>query len=173
MHKAFHGGVKKLVIIGLASFAVACSTAPKQEHPTANKTAQVAPATAQPTNKVNEKQKLEQKLPNVELTQELLYKLLLAEIAGYRGDLGIAIQNYLAAAKQTRDPRMAERAVRIALYAQDIKSAMIAARLWVDVSPEDVNAHLLLGILNLRQNDLQAATTQLGRTLSLQYRFSL
>jgi tetratricopeptide (TPR) repeat protein len=57
---------------------------------------------------------------------------------------------------------MAERAVRISLYAQDIPSAMTAAKLWVEVSPGDVNAHLLLGLLDIRQGKLQNAVSQLN-----------
>jgi len=40
---------------------------------------------------------------------EFVYKYLLGEIAGQRGDLSLASQLFLDLAKQTRDPRIAER----------------------------------------------------------------
>ena len=48
---------------------------------------------------------------------EFVYKYLLGEIAGQRGDVSLASQLFLDLAKQTRDARLAERAARAAAYA--------------------------------------------------------
>ena len=45
--------------------------------------------------------------PRVELSQEILYKLLVAEVAGQRGHLDISVRNYLEVAEETRDPEVA------------------------------------------------------------------
>src|SRR5258708_3381707 len=48
-------------------------------------------------------------LPNQELTDNLLYEFLLAEIAGQRGNTALSAQAYVDLAKRTRDPRIARR----------------------------------------------------------------
>ncbi|ADE16936.1 Tetratricopeptide TPR_2 repeat protein [Nitrosococcus halophilus Nc 4] len=93
----------------------------------------------------------EKRYPSVELSSELLYQLLSAEIAGQRGQIGYAMRNYLQAAEDTRDPRLAERATRIALFAREIHYATRAARLWVETDPGNRDARqaltsLLLGL---------------------------
>src|SRR5262245_20073743 len=55
-------------------------------------------------------------LPDRSLDSDLLYKFLLAEIAGQRGSYQVAAQAYLDMAKSTRDPRIARRATEVALY---------------------------------------------------------
>ena len=56
--------------------------------------------------------------PESSLSREVLYKLLVAEFAGRRGDTALAYDNYLEVARETGDPRVAERAVRIAMFAR-------------------------------------------------------
>jgi hypothetical protein len=53
-------------------------------------------------------------LPKQDLTGEVLYEFLIAEIAGQRGNLGLSAQAYADLAKRTRDPRVAERATEMA-----------------------------------------------------------
>jgi len=89
-------------------------------------------------------------LPDVNLDADLLFTLLSGEMAGYRGELGIATQQYLRAAKETRDPRVIQRAVRVASYAKSHKQGLEAAQLWVDVEPENQAAQLNLATLQLR-----------------------
>src|SRR5260221_4450057 len=55
-------------------------------------------------------------LPDRTLDSDLLYKFLLAEVAGQRGNYQLAAQAYLEMAKTTRDPRIARRATEVALY---------------------------------------------------------
>ena len=49
-------------------------------------------------------------LPPQDLSPEVLYGYLIAEIALQRGDAGIAAQTFLELARRTRDPRIARRA---------------------------------------------------------------
>ncbi len=99
--------------------------------------------------------------PNLELTEERLYKLLLAEIAGQRGHLDIAVENYLDLARSTRDPEIASRATRIAVYARDDSSAQEAAEIWVELDPENSDAHQVLAVMSIRQGDIEAALKHL------------
>jgi tetratricopeptide (TPR) repeat protein len=104
----------------------------------------------------------------VELTPELLYGLLLAEIAGQRGDLQDAAAFYLEAAKMTRDPRVAERATRIALFARDKGRALASARLWAELDPENMEAQQALVLLLLNEGQQEAALEHLEKLTSAQ-----
>jgi len=77
-----------------------------------------------------------QNLPKVELSSQLLYEFLLAEIAGQRGNLGLATDAYLDLAKMTRDPRLAKRATEVGLYSRKLPQAFEAAKLWHDLEPD-------------------------------------
>jgi len=56
----------------------------------------------------------EVKLPAIPLTDELLYKFLVSEIAGQRGMISVAKEGYMELARQTKDPRVVKRAAEIA-----------------------------------------------------------
>ncbi|WP_455365218.1 tetratricopeptide repeat protein [Kaarinaea lacus] len=85
-----------------------------------------------------------------DIPPHLLYKLLVAEIAGQRGELNLAIDNYIDVAKETSDPKVAERATQIALYAKEYDKALEAARFWVDVEPDNADARRSLASVYLR-----------------------
>src|SRR5512139_4022238 len=53
-------------------------------------------------------------LPRMELTDQMLYQFLLADIAAQRGQPDLAAQLYLELARTTRDPRVARRAAQLA-----------------------------------------------------------
>ena len=99
--------------------------------------------------------------PKIALTEELLYKLLIAEIAGHRGLLDISIQNYLDLARSTRDYRIVERTARIAVYARNDAAALAAARLWVELDPRNPDPHQVLAVMKLRAGDLEQAALHL------------
>lgn len=102
-------------------------------------------------------------LPKIALTPELLYSLLVGEIAGQRGQLGTAIGHYMAVAKMTRDPRIAERATTIAIYGRDAARALEAAKLWIEVDPDSRKAHQILAVLYIRNGQADAALPHLER----------
>src|ERR1700690_819502 len=79
-------------------------------------------------------------LPKQELTEDVLYEYLLAEIAGQRGAIGLSAQAYADLAKHTRDPRIAKRAVEVALYARMPGAALDAARTWYETEPSSMQA---------------------------------
>jgi tetratricopeptide (TPR) repeat protein len=96
-------------------------------------------------------------LPDRTLDQELLFKFLLSEIAGQRGNAQLAAQGYLDMAKTTRDPRIARRAVEIATYARQPGIALEAARIWYEAEKDNPQARQALASLLLTNNKLQEA----------------
>ena len=87
-------------------------------------------------------------LPTQELTEQVLYELLLAEVALQRGNPALAAQTYADLAQTTRDPRIAQRAVEVANFARTPQYALDAARVWHETDPGSVEAlQSLTGLL--------------------------
>ena len=96
-----------------------------------------------------------------ELTGDVLYKLLIGELARHRGDLPLAVENYLAVARETRDAAVAARAAEIAAFSGAPGKALEAARLWSEVDPSSVEARQALASLLIRAGDLDGAIEHL------------
>jgi tetratricopeptide (TPR) repeat protein len=79
-------------------------------------------------------------LPNVLLTPELLFRIVVAEVAQQRGEPATAYAEYLRVTRLTRDPRMARRAMEVALSARAVREAADAAQAWYQISPNDPEA---------------------------------
>lgn len=84
--------------------------------------------------------KIEDPLPEVKLSEDVLYKVLAAEIAFQRGDWQTAFVTALSLAQQTRDPRLARRAAEFALSAKQADEALSAVRLWRTLAPHSDEA---------------------------------
>ncbi|MFP5392122.1 MAG: tetratricopeptide repeat protein, partial [Gammaproteobacteria bacterium] len=126
------------VIVTLSGLLAACASAPTPE---------AAPAVAlgaQGSEEADIAQapqvEPDEKLPNVALTGDLLYKLLKAELEVKEGQWQGPYVTLLAAAQQTRDPRLARRALEVALGARQNQQALAAATLWRELAPESDEA---------------------------------
>jgi tetratricopeptide (TPR) repeat protein len=97
-------------------------------------------------------------LPDVDLSEELLFKVMVAEIAVQRGQPHIAVQTYLELARTTRDPRVAQRATEIAWNARFNSAALEAAGIWLQVDPGSAQARQIIAALLV--NQAQLADTQ-------------
>lgn len=106
-------------------------------------------------------------VPSVELSPGLLYQLLVGEVSAQRGELEMSAHAYHQAALATRDPRLARRATQIAVYAQDFTTGLKAARLWVELSPEALDAQQSLAALLIRAGRADEALTHLEKLLGL------
>ncbi|WP_407279701.1 tetratricopeptide repeat protein [Aromatoleum evansii] len=106
-------------------------------------------------------------LPGQELSARTLYTFLLAEIAGARGEIGVAVQAYADLAQRTRDPRIARRAMEVALYARNMPAAIDAARIWSEADPDSEEARrILAGLLAGGDGQLEQVQAQLARLLA-------
>lgn len=79
-------------------------------------------------------------LPIVNLTPELLYRLMVAEFAVQRGDLELGAELLLRAARDSSDPRLAKRAFQLSMVGRNFVLANQAAQLWALVAPNDPEA---------------------------------
>ncbi len=110
--------------------------------------------------------KAPERLPNEELTEPILYELLVGEIAAQRGDPEMAAKTYIDLAKRTRDPRIARRAVEIANYARMPELALEAARLWHEAEPDSVPALQMVTVYLAAVRRVDEAEPYLKKLLS-------
>ncbi|MBU3537488.1 lipoprotein insertase outer membrane protein LolB [Polynucleobacter sp. UK-Gri1-W3] len=68
-------------------------------------------------------------------TGEAVFEVLASEIAIQRGEAGLAYNTYLEMARQYKDPRLAQRAMEIAIAGGSPDLAMQAAKTWDELSP--------------------------------------
>ena len=103
---------------------------------------------------------------DAELEAALLYDILLGEIAGQRGALDEALVHLLRAAQEARDPRLAERALRVAVFARQPQAALQAAQRWVALDEANLEARQALAALALREGLHDEALEQLDYLLT-------
>lgn len=122
------------------------------------KEGQKPPAASQPASKKHAgEDKVDDPLPSVDLTEDLLFKLLRAELAYQRGDWQLAYVTMLVSAQETRDPRLARRAAEIALSVKQTGEALSAVRLWRELAPHSDEANqFYLGLVVLGENLAEA-----------------
>jgi tetratricopeptide (TPR) repeat protein len=154
----------------------ACSVAPKQSGDVKPGVETGHPADTQIPAMESSEQIQEGELPpadnlldelETDVPPHLLYKLLVAEIAGQRGELNVAIENYADVARETRDPTVAARATQIALYAKEYDKALEVANLWVTVDPDNSDARQNLASIYLQLARPIDAVAQYEKMLTL------
>jgi tetratricopeptide (TPR) repeat protein len=105
-------------------------------------------------------------LPGVELSEELLFKMMLAEVALQRGQSHIAVQTYLELARETRDPRIAQRATEVAWNARFNSAALEAAGIWLQADPGSARARQFIAGLLVNQARLADAQPHLEKWIA-------
>ena len=109
----------------------------------------------------------EPQYPNVALTPNILYDFLVGEIAGQRGYLDTSVTALSRAAMETHDPRLAERATLVALYAKNYPEGLKTANLWVALQPKNLEAKEALAEILLQLKRMPEAEQQLQQILAL------
>jgi tetratricopeptide (TPR) repeat protein len=114
-------------------------------------------AQANGTAAKSESAKLLPGLPAVELTEQIMFKLILAEVALQRGQPQIAVPALLELARETRDPRLAQRATEIAWNGRFTDAALEAASIWLRAEPANTRARQVFGAILVSQQKLDTA----------------
>lgn len=99
------------------------------------------------------------------LFQESFYKTVVAELAGFRGNYPEAAQNFYEAAQLSFDPRLAERAFQVALFAKLPNLTLLAAQLWIYLAPNDPEAQQAMVTASLRKGNTEHASQYIETVL--------
>ncbi len=148
------------LILTLSLILSACATAPDIGSKNGSEKNQSSNSNGEPFNEKPGDFELENDTANI------IYRVLIAELSVQRGDANVASEYYLDAAKQSKDPRVAARAVRIANFAENKEDALEAAKIWVAAEPDNQEASRILAILYLREDNTEKAQEILSRLLN-------
>jgi len=161
-----HRGLPAAMTVVLMALAggpmTGCATtpaAPRADAAPATEAAAPPAASAAPANGTDA-------LPKVYLGSELLFRLMLAEIAAQRGEAGPAFSEFMTVAQQTRDPRIARRAAEVAINARALPQALDAADLWYRLAPHDVEAEQSYASLLVANGQHERARPLLQRQIA-------
>ncbi|MBI3230380.1 MAG: tetratricopeptide repeat protein [Burkholderiales bacterium] len=161
-----------LAIVTLSGLLMACASAPplapSADKPSANsnanadnKVSSTSSSAAQNSsdsgNDEDSVKSVDSSLPQVELTNEIMFKILGSEFAMQRGQWQTGYVTLQALAQQTRDPRLAKRAVEMALAAKQLNEALTAVRLWRELAPQSDEAAQYFLALTVMHDKLSEA----------------
>ena len=140
-----HPNYKNILIAVLALLVSACATSPS-----GTRQSEVEPV--QEPVQVNR-----QADERYEPVSELMYEVMAGELLGKMGGLEESKEFYSRASKLSDDPEIIERAMRIAIFAKDWPLAIEIAHRWSEVLDGNIEAQQVLGILYLRQGDVDSS----------------
>lgn len=103
---------------------------------------------------------------NSNLTSELMYQILVSEFSAQAGDLGSAYAVALSAARKSKEPKLYERAVDLALRLRKGDLALEAAKAWVQAWPASQPGNRYLFQILVLLNRVAEAQEPLRRDLT-------
>ena len=98
-------------------------------------------------------------------TPQVLYQILLGEVALQRGQHALAARALTEATRQARDAKLARRATEIALFAKEYAVGLDAARAWNELDPSSQRARQLLASLLVAAGRLDEARPRLAELM--------
>jgi tetratricopeptide (TPR) repeat protein len=101
-------------------------------------------------------------------SQETLFALLTAELAGQRNRFDIALGNYVQQANATGDAGVAERAFRIAEYLGAEQAALDSALIWARNAPSNIDAQRAAAVQLARAGRYDESMTYMEQVLQRQ-----
>lgn len=107
-------------------------------------------------------------LPDVALTDRMVYEFLLGDIAAQRGRPELAAQAYLDLARTTRDPRVARRAAQLTFESHQYDLSLEAFQLWQQLEPTSPLAKQMLVSLLLSGGKLEEARPHVIEMLAVE-----
>ncbi len=98
-------------------------------------------------------------------SEETIFSLLSAELAGQRNRFDIALDNYVTQAINTQDPGISERAFRIAEYLGADQAALDTALIWARNAPDDLEAQRAAAVQLARAGRYDDSMTYMEKVL--------
>jgi len=154
-------------LLGLGYAGGAVAQVPEAQTPAAREAASGASTEAAATSKSKGSARTRRPVERSAdfLAAQRVFQILAAEIAAQRDQLGTAAATWLAVARETRDPRAAQRATELALAAPASGRAVEAAELWLELEPAAAEPASALETLWVSSGQLQRAETLIVRQL--------
>jgi tetratricopeptide (TPR) repeat protein len=154
--------VKTAGLVVMPMLLLACASSPSQPLTKKDNLALETKQQEAPKPKATEP---EQYLP---LTPELMYYVLSAEVAGQRGQVGIAVDLYHRAAEMVDSPNLASRSAQVATLSRDQQRINRALERWVEVDPKDADVYIMQAPFLMLKNDYVGAVNAIDKALALE-----
>jgi tetratricopeptide (TPR) repeat protein len=100
-----------------------------------------------------------------ELNADFVYRFLVAEVASQRGDLSTASSIFYELAKREQDPRLAERAAKLAAFGNIGSLTAPAVRLWSELDPDSSEAQQAMIEMLIATGKLEETKPYLAKLL--------
>jgi len=100
-------------------------------------------------------------LPVVPLSEAILYRFLVSEMAINDRYFDLAAGQLISLARETNDPRLMRRAARVAVLAQDNQLLLQITTRWLQQAPDDLEARRLAIVAQLRVGNVDQALADL------------
>jgi len=147
--------LQRSLILASSLLLAACAVVPAQ-------TIDATPAQVILTEKESPKDQ-----PSLPLTAELVYDILTAEIAGQRGEIGIAADLYNNAANLVDSPAVAARSTQIANFTRNQPRINRALERWIEVDPTDADIYIMQVPFLMLKGDYAAVIKHVDTALAL------
>ena len=145
------------VSIPADSTAAAASTTSGASTPTTALPAEAVGAAAQ-SEATEPADEIEIKYGN--FTEDQLSRAIIAEVAGQRGQTDLALAEYTALARESNNPGIIQRALRIAAFSRQSNIAIEMAELWLIQQPQAVEPRQMLALELVGQSRYREAFDQ-------------
>ena len=147
--------LQRSLVFASATLLVACAVAPAQ------------PVESSPPEVTPTEQELPKNKPALPLSSELVYDILTAEIAGQRGEIGIAADLYNNAANLVDSPAVAARSTQIANFTRNQPRINRALKRWIEVDPTDADIYIMQVPFLMLKGDYAAVIKNVNTALAL------
>jgi tetratricopeptide (TPR) repeat protein len=151
----------KFIAVIVPMLLAACAHTPQAVQAENNAVAEEATISAHPFSAENE-----QVYPKLELSSQMLYTFLLADIAAQRGQNDVAAQGYMELAKQTHDLRVVRRAAQLAYDSGRMEYMQKAFSLWNELDPHAMMPKQMLATVLMSGGKLDEAKPYLVELLA-------
>lgn len=145
-----------LIVALLAGWLTGCAT-PIQKAPS-------TPSMVLPAPDVTPLDPVED-YPRVALDEEILFRILIGDVAAQRGEYVLAFQAWMDLAEKTGDARVARRAFEVAIGSGQMDEAIVAVKRWTVLAPKSEQPQQLLLALLIRTNRIAEAEPYLMELL--------
>ena len=102
------------------------------------------------------------------LSSDFIYKYLVGEVAGQRGEIGLASSLFYELAESSNNAALAERAARAAAYGNMQQLAIRAATLWAELDPASTEAQQAIAQMLVSTGKLNDALPHLQKLLEIE-----
>lgn len=105
--------------------------------------------------------------PQIPLNSELMYYILTAEVAGQRGQMGVAVDLYAKAADLVDSTTLAGRSAQVATYTRDKTRIDRALKRWLEIEPTNADVYIMKAPIALLNKDAKDALNSINQAIKL------